>query len=391
MYPNLYYLFKDLFGIELPFLKMVQSFGFFVAMAFLAAAYYFSKELERKEHEGLLAPDSRQFLKGEKITTTELVTAGIVGFLIGFKLLFIATNFTAFLNDTQGFILSTNGSIIGGLIGAAVSAYLKYREKSKERLEKPQLITQVIHPHELVGNMTMIAAGSGLLGAKLFDMLENIDRVREDFWGMLFSFSGLTMYGGLIFGAIAVLWYAHKHKLAATHVTDACAPGLMLAYAVGRIGCQVAGDGDWGIANTSPKPSWMSFLPDWMWAYNFRHNVINAGEPIPNCADRYCHQLIPPVYPTPFYETIMCLILFIVLWRIRKQIKVPGALFCIYLIFNGVERFFIEKIRVNNTYTIDGRHVTQAELIATALFIIGLIGVWYLKKKAAKTPVVEHN
>jgi phosphatidylglycerol---prolipoprotein diacylglyceryl transferase len=386
MYPNLYYLFKDLFGIELPFLKMVQSFGFFVALAFLAAAYCFTKELDRKEREGKLPTGNKQFMKGEKATTAELWTAGIVGFLVGFKILYIALNFDAFLNDTQGFLLSTNGNFIGGLLGGGLGAYLKYREKDKEKLDQPQLVTQEVHPYELVGNMTMIAAGSGLLGAKLFDMLENLDRVREDFWGMLFSFSGLTMYGGLIFGAIAVLWYAHKHKLTLTHVTDACAPGLMLAYGVGRIGCQVAGDGDWGIANTNLKPGWMSFLPDWMWAYSFPHNVINAGDPIPNCADRYCHQLIPPVYPTPFYESVMCILLFFVLWSMRKKITTPGVLFCVYLIFNGIERFFIEKIRVNNTYAIDGRHITQAEIISTALFIIGIIGIWYFRKKSSPVP-----
>jgi prolipoprotein diacylglyceryltransferase len=159
----------------------------------------------------------------------------------------------------------------------------------------------------------------------------------------------------------------------------------MLAYGLGRIGCQVAGDGDWGIVNLRPKP--FAWIPDWAWAYNYPHNVINKGVNIPGCVGQFCSQLPEPVFPTPFYETVVCLILFIIIWSVRKKFKVPGTLFAFYLILNGVERFFIEKIRVNLTYDIFGFHPTQAEIISSALIIVGFFLLFYLKRKANRSPI----
>src|SRR4051812_34018870 len=126
MYPSLYYAFKDLFGIDLPFLKMVQSFGFFVAIAFLVAAYFWTKELKRKEAEGLLSTHTRKVLTGQRATPAELLTSAIIGFLIGYKLLYIALNFSEFTENTQGFLLPRQGNFIGGILAAALSVYLKY-------------------------------------------------------------------------------------------------------------------------------------------------------------------------------------------------------------------------------------------------------------------------
>jgi prolipoprotein diacylglyceryltransferase len=199
-------------------------------------------------------------------------------------------------------------------------------------------------------------------------------------------------------------------------LNDAAAPTLMLAYGVGRIGCQVSGDGDWGIYNsayavsdagkvvpgdlnrfneslhahsqffisqfgslnniphiTYSKPHFLNFLPDWVFAYNFPHNVNDAGIPLEGCVVKYCNQLPVPVFPTSLYETVTCLILFFILWSLRKKLKIPGSLFAIYLMLNGIERFFIEKIRVNNRMNFLGFHPTQAEVISTLLFVSGLV------------------
>ena len=381
MYPNLYYMFKDLFGVEWELLKIIQSFGFFVAIAFLAGSYFFAKELKRKEEEGLLQSTTKKILKGAKASPLELITPGILGFIIGFKLLEIILNYQLFMENPQEFILSMKGSVIGGIIGGAITAYLKYYEREKERLKPPVWESETIRPHEHVGNMTIIAALTGLLGAKIFHNLENFSEFLEDPVEALLSFSGLTMYGGLICGAAAVLYYAKKNNLTATHVIDACAPALMLAYGIGRIGCHVAGDGDWGIVNLAPQPEWLSFLPEWTWAYHYPHNVLNDGIPIPGCEGKYCHMLPEPVFPTALYEVAMSIALFGVLWSIRKKIKAPGTLFSIYLIFNGLERFFIEKIRVNTVYDLFGFHPTQAEIISVILIILGITGIWYFRKK----------
>lgn len=383
MYPSIYYAIKDLFGLDIPFLKMIQSFGFFVALAFLVGAYYWTKELKRKEQEGLLGTTTNRVLVGQPATVVELITSGILGFLLGFKLFYIAFNFTAFTLNTQGFLLSTKGNFVGGLAMAAILAYLKYREKEKTKLAEPKWVEEIVHPYQEAGNMTLIAAFAGLLGAKIFHNLENWDDFVADPMGALLSFSGLTMYGGLICASIACIYYGHKHKITVTHLIDAAAPSLMLSYAVGRIGCQVAGDGDWGIDNIAPKPGWLSWAPDWMWSYDYAHNVNSVGEPIANClSDRYCNHLVPPVFPTPFYETLMCLFLFFVLWNIRRKVKTPGVLFCLYLIFNGIERFAIEHIRVNTLYHIGNFGFTQAQLISTLLFFTGIAGVFYFRKKA---------
>jgi phosphatidylglycerol:prolipoprotein diacylglycerol transferase len=382
MYPSLYYAVKDLFGLNLPFLKMFQSFGFFVAMSFLLAAYLWSKELKRIEGLCILSTTTVRTREGEKATTAELITAAIVGFLIGYKVLFIAFNFSAFLNNTQGFILSTQGSLVGGIAGAILSAYLKYREKEKSKLKQPIWVEREMHPYEHVGTMTLIAALMGILGAKIFHNLENWDDFIADPVDALLSFSGLTMYGGLIMASIALIYYGYKNKIKVAHLIDSSAPALMLGYATGRIGCQVAGDGDWGINNLAPKPTWLSWAPDWVWSYDYPNNVNGVGEPIVNCInDKYCAHLVPSVFPTPFYETIMCVILFLVLWNIRKRITTPGVLFSIYLIFNGIERFLIEQIRVNTLYHIGNFAFTQAQLISSLLFLTGIAGVLYFKRK----------
>lgn len=383
MYPTIYHLVSDLFGIEIPFLKIVQSFGFFVALAFLSASWFFTVELKRKEKEALIGSNIQRVLQGEKATILELISSALFGFAIGYKLLYVVQNYHDFVGHAQQFILSANGSFLGGIIGAVISGYLKYYEKNKERLPEPKWVEQKVHPYELVGNMTLIAAVSGILGAKIFHNLENLDAFLMDPMGELLSFSGLTMYGGLIFGSVSVIYYAVKNKINAWHLIDACAPGLMFAYAVGRIGCQVAGDGDWGIVNTAPLPGYLSFLPHWMWAYNFPHNVNEVGVPIPGCTGDHCFMLPQPVFPAPFYETVMCLLLFVLLWSIRKKIKVPGVLFSVYLAFNGIERFLIEHIRVNTLYHIAGYGITQAQIISTLLFFIGLSGIFYLRKKHA--------
>ncbi len=385
MYPSLYYAVRDLFGLNLPFLKMFQSFGFFVALAFIAASYVWTKELKRKEVLGLVGTTTKKYLKGQKATTNELIFSSLLGFLIGYKLLYIALDFTAFTENTQAFILSLQGNFIGGIIGAVVSAYLTYRDKEKQKLETPIWVEEVLKPHQLVGNMTIIAAVSGLLGAKIFHNLENWDEFMFDPIDAIFSFSGLTMYGGLIVGSFSVIYYGRKNNIAVAHLIDSAAPAIMLGYAVGRIGCQVAGDGDWGITNTSPKPNWLSWAPDWMWAYDYPNNVNGVGDALPNCFDeRFCTHLVPPVFPTPFYETVMCLILFFVLWKIRTRITIPGVFFSIYLIFNAIERFAIESIRVNTLYHIGNFSFTQAQLISTLLFILGIVGVIYFKKQAKK-------
>ena len=377
MYPTISHLIYDLFGVNIPL--PIQTFGFWVAISFLAAAWVITLELKRKESEGFLSAVKVKEIIGKKLSAQEIISSVLVGFGIGFKVIEALFNYSDLVANPQDFILSTRGNLLGGLLISGIAFYLKWKENQKTILAIPKEIEKTVHPFELVGNITMIAAISGIIGAKIFHNLENFDTFLADPIGQLMSFSGLTFYGGLIAGAISVIWYAKKYQINIKHLIDSAAPALMLAYGVGRIGCQMSGDGDWGIDNLAPKPEWMSFLPDWMWSYNFPHNVINAGIPIEGCTGNFCMQLANPVWPTAFYEVVMSITIFGILWAMRKHIKVPGALFFIYLAFNGIERFFIEKVRINTEYNILGG-ITQAEIISFCLVLTGIIGTTYLYK-----------
>ena len=376
MYPNLYYAFKDLFGIELNFLRFVNSFGFFVAIAFIVAAILLANELRRKSKQGLLSYTEMEVTVGQPASFSELALNFLLGFLLGYKILALFILKSSATVDPQAFIFSTMGSWPAGIGLGLLFAGLKWYDRNKQKLAKPEKRTVRIWPQDRVGEITILALVFGLMGAKMFDIFENWSGFLKDPQSYLFSPSGLTMYGGLICAGLAIWWYARKHKIGVLHLTDAVAPPLMLAYSIGRIGCHVSGDGDWGIpSNLANKPG---FLPDWMWSYNYPHNVNEAGVPIPGCTDvKYCNQLEFGVYPTAFYEVIACFLLFLVLWALRKRLKVPGTLFALYLIFNGFERFFIEKIRVNNKLDLFGLHPTQAEVISTLLFLSG-VALWVI-------------
>lgn len=370
MYPNLYYLVNDLFGIQLTGLRLVNTFGFFVAIAFVLSGVVLYKELKRKESLGEFVSTQEDIIIGAPATMGELFTSFFFGFLFGYKILGAFTIDKA-LDNTQAFILSTQGNIGAGFLVGAVLVYLKWKEKDKVKLAKPETRKLTLWPHDRVGDIVLQAALWGFLGAKIFHNLENLDDLARDPWGAIISFSGLTFYGGLILASIAIIIYIKKFKMRVIHFADAMAPTMLFAYAAGRIGCHMSGDGDWGIANYNAKP--FAGLPDWMWSYQYPHNVVNEGVAIPGCIGNYCNQLPYGVYPTTFYEIIIMFILFLIVWSIRKKVVQPGVMTGLYFIFAGGERFFIEKIRVNNKYTELPFQPTQAELISTILILLGIV------------------
>ncbi len=377
MYPNLYYAFKDLFGIELSGLKLINSFGFFVAISFVISAWVLTMELRRKQQQGLFVHTEETITIGAPASLSELLLNFLLGFVFGYKIIGAFTIADA-LNDPQSFILSAKGNLSLGILVGLFFAGLKWWEKNKQKLSKPETRIIRIWPQDRVGDIVIFAALFGFLGAKIFHNLENWDDFVKDPLGSLVSFSGLTFYGGLICATAAILYYAKKKKITLIHLVDAGAPTMMLAYALGRIGCQVSGDGDWGIVNLHRKP--FAWMPDWIWAYKYPHNVINEGSPIEGCTGPYCNQLSLPVYPTALYEIVMCLLLFAILWMVRKRIKVAGQITGLYLIFNGIERFFIEKIRVNTKYLTLPFQPTQAEIISVLMVIFGVVMLFYSKK-----------
>ena len=228
-------------------------------------------------------------------------------------------------------------------------------------------------PEDIVYDLTAIVMVAGVLGARVFHIFEHLDTFAAAPWDMIFSRSGFSVFGGLILGTIAGLFFIRRWHMPASFMLDAVAPAMMLGYAIGRIGCQVSGDGDWGTtANMALKPDW---LPTWFWAQTYQNNIF--GEVI----------AAPGVYPTSIYETAMALACFGVLWALRKHSYKTGWLFAVYLFLAGAERFIIEQLRVNPKFQVLGFQLTQAEIIALVLIVLGLnfMGVLSRANRAVST------
>lgn len=379
MYPTLYHAVHDLLGLDIGILRMLNSFGFFVALAFILASWTLGRELRRMEGLGLLRATVRTRTIGQPASAGELIGQGILGFLLGWKGFFLITRSEEALADPPAFLLSAQGDVIAGLAAAALLVWLRWRERQKARLEEPRTEQVKVLPHEHAGNITITAAIWGLIGAKLFHWLENpgefIAFITAPSSGDIIT--GLTMYGGLIVAGAMVMRYFKRNGIPVWHGADAAAPGVMLAYAVGRIGCQVSGDGDWGIVNTT----FLGPGPKWLWQYDYPNNVNGVGIPLTDgrpCFDGYCTVLPETVFPTPLYETMVCLLFFAGLWALRKRLKPAGSIFFLFLFLNGLERFFIEKIRVN--VHVLGT-ITQAEIIAVLLMLAGVGGLLWIRRE----------
>lgn len=435
MYPNLYYVFRDWFGVEWPAMQYLNSFGLMVALSFLAAAWTLRLELSRMEKNGVLNPVEETMIVGAPASLPELIANGLLGFLFGFKIIGLLWGNPDGLSAPD-YIFSSNGHWLGGFVLGCIMAYLKWSEKNKQVLKTPEKRTIRIWPHDRIGDIVMYALVFGILGAKLFDNFEHWDQFIQDPIGQLFSPSGLTFYGGLIVASVAVILYARKQKISIRYLIDAAAPGLMIAYAIGRLGCQISGDGDWGIYNSAyisdangrvtladssrfrtqleknksyflegkalneagismyvtdrkyagleavPHKSVQapSFLPVGLFAYSYPGNVNNDGILMPGNKDEHNRVLPAPVFPTPLYETMICTVLFMMLWLMRRSTKYPAQLFGFYLIMNGLERFLIEWFRVNETYAFIGMQLSQAQLIALALMAVGTLVVLIAKR-----------
>lgn len=383
MYPDLSYVFHDLFGTAPDnWLSIFKTFGLLVALAVVTAAVLLKSELKRRAEVGQFKGVPVKVISNAPLSGQDYVLNALFGFILGFKLIYISQNMAAMQDDPSSVILSLKGSWWGGLLGAAIlTGYYYYVDAQRKKEGTKEVLTQ-LYPHDRIMDISTVAVISGIIGAKLFTVVEQPQAFFADPVGQLFSGDGWTIYGGLIGGFLGTYILLRRKAIPVLPVLDAVAPALIVAYGVGRMGCHLAGDGDWGIP-AAPQPDWW-FLPDWLWAHDYPRNVLNRGVEMAECVGQYCKHLVPAVYPTSVYEVAMAFTIGLILWSLRKRLTPwPGLLFAIYLLFNGLERFLIEGIRVNDRHEGLGGF-TQAEFIALILFAIGLAWaswLWFGREK----------
>lgn len=215
--------------------------------------------------------------------------------------------------------------------------------------------------------VTLIALLAGLVGAKLFYLFENWGNFLKKPVEMIFSPSGLTFYGGFLLATLLIYFYLQYRKVSFLRVADCTVPSLLIAYGIARIGCQLAGDGDYGFPTTLP------------WGTDYSAGTYPpslAFRDIPAIASQYPAGVVPDhtlCHPTPIYEFAICALLFWLLWRLRGHLQPEGKLLMLYLVFAGLERFFVEFLRISPRIFIG---LTEAQLISVLLVITGISG-WY--------------
>lgn len=201
-------------------------------------------------------------------------------------------------------------------------------------------LRELRRPPDWAYELTFAALVGGLVGSRLDYVIQNFDSVRDDLLGNVFSGSGLVWFGGVVGGAAGVLIWARIRGYRTLALLDLCAPALALGYAIGRVGCQVSGDGDYGVASDLP------------WAMAYPDGTVATTE---------------EVHPTPIYESLGMGLVALALWRLRNRFR-PGTLFALYLVLSGVERLLVEFIRRNDEVLAG---LTLAQLISIASVAAG--------------------
>jgi phosphatidylglycerol:prolipoprotein diacylglycerol transferase len=224
----------------------------------------------------------------------------------------------------------------------------------------------------------------GIIGARLYHVLESPRDLLADPWGQLFSRYGLAWFGGLIAGAAAWMFLARRYKIPLLVSLDAGSPAAALGYGIGRLGCLLSGDGDYGRPTSLHWPLAMAF-PNGL--VPTTQTCVAQGWP----AD--CR-----VYATPIYELIVAAVITYVLWRLgRRQLSAggkkqgdplsAGTVFAAYLVMTGVARFLIEFIRINPRSFLG---MTNAQ-VASLISILAGLGLIYITGKSKRQTLLPMN
>jgi len=240
-----------------------------------------------------------------------------------------------------------------------ISSYILTKEVERKGLEA-----------NIASEITLLAIIFGIAGSKVFNLFENWNDFLADPFGMIFSAGGLTFYGGLILAILAIMVFLKRKKIPFLYIADAASPSLALAYGIGRIGCHLAGDGDYGLPTSLP------------WGFNYENGIVKPSLMFQgsDIAKNFPNGIVPDntlLHPTPLYEFLVGVAIFFVLWRLRKKGYHMGILFMMYLIFSGIARFFVEFIRLNPLLLFD---LSEAQLISLILIVIGIVGIFFINR-----------
>jgi len=203
----------------------------------------------------------------------------------------------------------------------------------------------------LADRIVLATMVGGVVGAKLFHVLEFPERFIADPIGTVFSGYGLAFYGGMMGATGAVVWTLKRHNALDLRVPDAMAPGLVAGYFFGRGGCQLSGDGCYGVATDLP------------WGMSYPNGTVPTLE---------------RVHPAPVYEMLEMLAVFCVLWMLRTRIRRPGVLFCAYLVLVGVARFAVEFVRRNPSFYLG---LTTHQWVSISAVLFGVIFAIWLSRR----------
>lgn len=209
---------------------------------------------------------------------------------------------------------------------------------------------------ERLSNLVIASIIAGLVGARINFMIEHAGEIQDlrDFFSMLFSRSGLTAYGGFLAGITAGYLYARKQGLPVLKVLDAGTFAMCIGYFFGRLGCQLAGDGDYGTPSNLP------------WAMAYPNGTVPTYE---------------RVHPVPVYEMILIALIFFILKRVQKHHAPDGSVFALFLMLFGLERFFMEFIRFNPKILWG---ITEVQFVSLGLMLTGA-WMWIRIRKATPT------
>ena len=210
-------------------------------------------------------------------------------------------------------------------------------------------------PVDWAYEIAFAALFGGIVGSRAYWVVQNYDQTKDDILGSLVSGSGLVWYGGVVGGTIGGLLWARTRGMLGLGMFDLAAPGLALGYAIGRAGCQVSGDGDYG--DTSRLP----------WAMPYPDGTV------PTTQD---------VHPTPVYESVAMGFVALWLWRRRDAYR-PGVLFAFYLLLAGLERFLVEFIRRNDPTALG---VTVPALESMVLAVVGAVWLLLASRRGGLAP-----